>query len=91
MTQSFETSPTNIALPEETKEAIRRVLACNNHQPMNVDLPDWKIYSRVWQELKNYMCRRSGVDGAITARMVSDELSRLSVRRVSRYRRDPVI
>jgi len=82
-------------LTEESKEAIRRHLQYNEERSGVGDyapnLDDYTIYDKAWQELKNEMCRRAGVTSAITADMVSQELRKLVVRRVSRYDRSWVI
>lgn len=84
-----------MTITEEVKEAIRR------HIQYEVDragvgewapnLDDWTVYDKTWHDLKDEMCRLAGVTGAITANMVTEQLHKMVIRRVSRYKRDPVI
>jgi hypothetical protein len=81
-------------ISEKYKESIRRYIKAEVERgtgPITYWLGDWVIYNRVWDDLKNEMCRRAGVVGAVTANMVTERLHMLMIRRVSRYDRPWVI
>jgi hypothetical protein len=78
-------------LTENVKEAIRRVIASEEHRPMDATKEDLITYDNAWQKLKNEMCQKAGVVGAITAYMVSTELRNMVTIRTSRYKRPWVI
>ena len=81
-------------LTEKYKEAIRRVIKADEERgtgPVLYAPEDWAVYSYNWEHLKNEMCRRAGVTGAITANMVTERLRTMAIRRVSRYERVWVI
>lgn len=78
-------------ISEEYKEAIRRHIKAEEERSTETELGDWTIYSRVWDDLKNEMCRKAKITGAVTASMVTERLRMLTVRRLSRYERPWVI
>jgi hypothetical protein len=83
-----------MTLTEEDKAAIRRhaqYVADYNGGDFAPNLDDYAVYDKAWEELKNEMCRRAGVGVAITASMVTEQLHKMMIHRISRYDREPVI